>query len=122
MIPAEKNRKQSILSSVSNVKINRLGRRIDEIKSKLKGIYSPEPINLRYEERSIEKNPNSIAFNWDSTERVYTNSVGTKNKGIEPQLFCQSIMRDLQQEETIFQKFEKNLTKQLTKGLPMKKN
>lgn len=48
MIPAEKNRKQSILSSVSNVKINRLGRRIDEIKSKLKGIYSPEPIHLRY--------------------------------------------------------------------------
>ena len=31
-------------------------------------------------------------------------------------------MRDLQQDESIFQKFEKNLAKQLTKGLPMKKN
>ncbi len=104
MMPSEKNRKQSILSSVSNVKINRLGRRIDEIKSKLKGIYSPEHLNLKYEERSIEKKPNSIAFNWDSSERVFTNSIGTK-QGIEPQGFCNSILRDLQEEETIFQKF-----------------
>lgn len=37
-------------------------------------------------------------------------------------MFCQSIMRDLQQEETIFQKFEQNLAKQLNKALPMKKN
>jgi hypothetical protein len=74
MMPAEKNRKQSILSSVSNVKINRLGRRMEEIKSKLRNIYSPEHMYVKHEERSVEKNPNSIAFNWGTTERVFTNS------------------------------------------------
>ena len=31
-------------------------------------------------------------------------------------------MRDLQRDESIFQKFEKNLAKQLTRGIPLKKN
>jgi len=48
LIPYEKNRKQSILSSVSNVKISKIGRRIDEIKSKLRNIYSPEPLYVRH--------------------------------------------------------------------------
>jgi len=67
MYPNEKSRKQSILSSVSNVKINRLGRRMEAIKSRLRHMYSPDQTNIRLEQRSIEKNPNSIAFNWDST-------------------------------------------------------
>jgi hypothetical protein len=45
MFPAynqnEKNRKQSTLSSVSNIKIGRLGKRIDDIKSRLRNMYSP---------------------------------------------------------------------------------
>ena len=49
LLPSEKSRKQSILSSVSNIKISRLGRRIDEIKNKLRGIYSPEPLYLKHE-------------------------------------------------------------------------
>lgn len=58
-------------------------------------------MNLKYEERSIEKKPNSIAFNWESAERVFPNALGNK----EPQGICQDILRDLHQEETIFQKF-----------------
>ena len=114
----EKNRKQSILSSVSNVKINRLGRRMEEIKSKLRNIYSPQPIYVKHEERSVQKNPNSIAFNWDSTEKVITGP----QESIQPRTFAKSIMRDLQRDESIFQKFEKNLAKQLTRGIPLKKN
>ena len=67
MGPTEKNRKQSILSSVSNVKINKLGRRMEAIKSRLRHMYSPDKTSIRLEQRSVEKNPNSIAFNWDST-------------------------------------------------------
>ena len=104
MMP-EKSRKQSILSSVSNVKINRFGRRMEEIKSKLRNIYSPEPIYLKHEERRIEKNPNSIAFNWDSTERVIASPSSLNKEGIQPKNFAKSIMRDLQQDESIFQKF-----------------
>ena len=105
------------------MKINRLGKRVEEIKSKLKlrNIYSPEPVYLRHEERSIEKNPNSIAFNWDSTERVYAGNAGN-HESIQPRAIANTILRDLQQEESIFQKFEKNLAKQLTNALPLKKN
>ena len=42
---------------------------------------------------------NSIAFNFDSTSRIITS-----NK-IDSASFCNNIMRDLQQQETIFQKF-----------------
>ena len=104
MMP-EKNRKQSILSSVSNVKINRLGRRMEEIKSKLRNIYSPEPVYLRHEERSVEKNPNSIAFNWDSTEKIIASPGAVNQEAIQPKNFAKSIMRDLQKDESIFQKF-----------------
>lgn len=116
MVPFEKNRKQSILSSVSNIKINRLGRRIDDIKNKLRSVYSPESMGLRHEERSIEKKDNSIAFNFDSTSRIVTT-----NK-MDSASFCSNIMRDLQQQETIFQRFEKSLVKQLGRGVPLKKN
>lgn len=85
-------------------------------------MYSPDNTNIRFEHRSIEKNPNSIAFNWDSTQKIYANALRPGKEAIQPKMFCQSIMRDLQQEETIFQKFEQNLAKQLNKALPMKKN
>jgi hypothetical protein len=44
-----RNRKQSILSSVSHVKIGRLGRRIDDIKSQLRNISSPEQLYLKHQ-------------------------------------------------------------------------
>ena len=78
---------------------------MEEIKYKLRNIYSPEPLHIRHEERSIEKNPNSIAFNWDSTERIYANSIGSNQESIQPKTFCKNILRDLQQDESIFQKF-----------------
>lgn len=61
-------------------------------------------MNIKYEERSIEKKPNSIAFNWDSAERIFPNSLHNKHS-IESQGICSNILKDLQHEETIFQKF-----------------
>lgn len=119
LMTSERNRKQSILSSVSNVKIHRLGRRIDEIKSQLRHIHSPEPQYHRHEERSVQKKDHAIAFKYDSTERVVA---GRSAAGMDSAAFCQNILRDFQQEEGMIQKFEQNLARQLCKGLPLKKN
>lgn len=48
LVPTERQRKQSILSSVSHVKIGKLGRRIDDIKNRLRTINSPEPTLIRH--------------------------------------------------------------------------
>ena len=77
---------------------------------------------MKHEERSVQKNPNSIAFNFDSTEKVIASPSALGQDAIKPKNFTNAIMRDLQRDESIFQKFEKNLAKQLTKGLPLKKN
>ena len=58
---------------------------------------------LRHEERSIEKRDNAIAFNYDSTERVYASSFNPKMRPIDSAAFCQTILRDLQKEDRIFQ-------------------
>jgi len=62
-------------------------------------MYSPESVLMRQEQRSIEKKDNSIAFNFDSRAKIITT-----NK-IDTASFCSNIMRDLQKQDDIFQKF-----------------
>lgn len=58
---------------------------------------------MRHEERSIEKRDNAIAFNYDSTERVYAPSFNPKMRPIDSASFYQTILHDLQKEDRIFQ-------------------
>jgi hypothetical protein len=68
----------------------------------------------------VEKFNNAIAFNFDSSERIITPK--TVAGQLDSATFCKGILRDMHQEESIFQKLEKNISQQLGRRLPLKKN